>query len=78
MIVYERNDEIGGLLRYGIPTMKLGKDVRLLSLYLCLTSLFTTWNRHYAAVVRSTLLSDARVRVCVCSGGSAARGPNGV
>ena len=27
--VYERNDRIGGLLRYGIPTMKLGKDVRL-------------------------------------------------
>ncbi|ESO94104.1 hypothetical protein LOTGIDRAFT_239527 [Lottia gigantea] len=25
--VYERNDRIGGLLRYGIPTMKLGKDV---------------------------------------------------
>ncbi|CAH1799875.1 unnamed protein product [Owenia fusiformis] len=25
--VYERNDNIGGLLRYGIPTMKLGKDV---------------------------------------------------
>ena len=27
MVVYERNVEIGGLLRYGIPTMKLGKDV---------------------------------------------------
>jgi glutamate synthase (NADPH/NADH) len=27
--VYERNDRIGGLLRYGIPTMKLGKDVSL-------------------------------------------------
>ena len=27
MIVYERNVEVGGLLRYGIPTMKLGKDV---------------------------------------------------
>ena len=26
--VYERNDRVGGLLRYGIPTMKLGKDVR--------------------------------------------------
>ncbi|XP_061171212.1 uncharacterized protein LOC133180759 [Saccostrea echinata] len=25
--VYERNDRVGGLLRYGIPTMKLGKDV---------------------------------------------------
>jgi glutamate synthase (NADPH/NADH) len=25
--VFERNDEIGGLLRYGIPTMKLGKNV---------------------------------------------------
>lgn len=25
--VFERNDRIGGLLRYGIPTMKLGKDV---------------------------------------------------
>ncbi|XP_064488829.1 uncharacterized protein LOC135400829 isoform X2 [Ornithodoros turicata] len=25
--VYERNDRIGGLLQYGIPTMKLGKDV---------------------------------------------------
>ena len=25
--VYERNNRIGGLLRYGIPTMKLGKDV---------------------------------------------------
>ena len=27
MVVYERNVEVGGLLRYGIPTMKLGKDV---------------------------------------------------
>ena len=27
MTVYERNDRLGGLLRYGIPTMKLGKDV---------------------------------------------------
>ncbi|EEC08241.1 ferredoxin-glutamate synthase, putative [Ixodes scapularis] len=25
--LYERNDRIGGLLQYGIPTMKLGKDV---------------------------------------------------
>ena len=25
--VFERNDHIGGLLQYGIPTMKLGKDV---------------------------------------------------
>ncbi|XP_013383645.1 glutamate synthase [NADH], amyloplastic-like isoform X2 [Lingula anatina] len=25
--VYERNDRVGGLLQYGIPTMKLGKDV---------------------------------------------------
>ena len=25
--VYERNDRIGGLLQYGIPTMKLSKEV---------------------------------------------------
>ncbi|KAL8570900.1 hypothetical protein ACOMHN_023573 [Nucella lapillus] len=25
--VYERNDKVGGLLRYGIPTMKLSKEV---------------------------------------------------
>ena len=25
--VYERSDRIGGLLMYGIPNMKLGKDV---------------------------------------------------
>lgn len=25
--VYERNDRIGGLLQYGIPTMKLSKQV---------------------------------------------------
>nr|XP_037280869.1 LOW QUALITY PROTEIN: putative glutamate synthase [NADPH] [Rhipicephalus microplus] len=25
--VFERNDRVGGLLQYGIPTMKLGKDV---------------------------------------------------
>ncbi|XP_076076951.1 uncharacterized protein LOC143047651 isoform X1 [Mytilus galloprovincialis] len=25
--VFERNDRVGGLMRYGIPTMKLGKDV---------------------------------------------------
>ncbi|KAL3206832.1 hypothetical protein MRX96_052754, partial [Rhipicephalus microplus] len=24
--VFERNDRVGGLLQYGIPTMKLGKD----------------------------------------------------
>ena len=29
--VFERNDRIGGLLRYGIPTMKLGKDVSILN-----------------------------------------------
>ena len=27
MTVYERNDRIGGLLQYGIPTMKLSKQV---------------------------------------------------
>lgn len=27
MTVYERNDRIGGLLQYGIPTMKLSKEV---------------------------------------------------
>lgn len=25
--VFERNDRVGGLLQYGIPTMKLSKDV---------------------------------------------------
>lgn len=25
--MYERNDRIGGLLQYGIPTMKLSKEV---------------------------------------------------
>lgn len=25
--VFERNDRIGGLLQYGIPTMKLSKEV---------------------------------------------------
>lgn len=25
--VFERNNRVGGLLRYGIPTMKLSKDV---------------------------------------------------
>ena len=29
--VYERNDRVGGLLRYGIPTMKLSKEVRVIS-----------------------------------------------
>ena len=29
--VYERNDRVGGLLRYGIPTMKLSKQVRVIS-----------------------------------------------
>ena len=32
VVVYERNDEVGGLLRYGIPTMKLSKEVKLLIL----------------------------------------------
>lgn len=27
MTVFERNDRVGGLLQYGIPSMKLGKDV---------------------------------------------------
>jgi len=35
VVVYERNVEVGGLLRYGIPTMKLGKDV---CLSLCLVT----------------------------------------
>ena len=26
--MYERNDRVGGLLRYGIPSMKLSKEVR--------------------------------------------------
>lgn len=34
--VYERNNRVGGLMRYGIPTMKLGKDV---SAWTCLTRL---------------------------------------
>jgi glutamate synthase (NADPH/NADH) len=25
--VFERNDRVGGLLQYGIPTMKLSKEV---------------------------------------------------
>ena len=25
--MYERNDRVGGLLRYGIPSMKLSKEV---------------------------------------------------
>ena len=40
MVVYERNVDVGGLLRYGIPTMKLGKDVRLsVCLSVCLHTL---------------------------------------
>lgn len=27
MTVFERNDRVGGLLQYGIPTMKLSKEV---------------------------------------------------
>ena len=27
MTLYERNDRVGGLLQYGIPTMKLSKEV---------------------------------------------------
>lgn len=27
VVVYERNDRIGGLLQYGIPTMKLSKQI---------------------------------------------------
>lgn len=27
VVVYERNDRIGGLLQYGIPTMKLSKEI---------------------------------------------------
>ena len=27
VIVFERNDRVGGLLQYGIPTMKLSKEV---------------------------------------------------
>lgn len=27
MTVYERNDRVGGLLRYGIPNMKLEKQI---------------------------------------------------
>lgn len=27
VVVFERNDRIGGLLQYGIPTMKLSKQV---------------------------------------------------
>lgn len=27
MTVFERNDRAGGLLQYGIPTMKLSKEV---------------------------------------------------
>lgn len=27
MTVFERNDSIGGLLQYGIPSMKLSKEV---------------------------------------------------
>ena len=33
--VYERNDRIGGLLTYGIPTMKLDKRVSIIKTFLC-------------------------------------------
>ena len=31
--VYERNDRVGGLLMYGIPTMKLSKAVSIMLLF---------------------------------------------
>ena len=60
-MVYERNVEVGGLLRYGIPTMKLGKDVRphlsAISLSVCLSVCLSVKSTHYTDYVTQGAIS---------------------
>ena len=67
MIVYERNVAVGGLLRYGIPTMKLGKDVRShmslsVCLYVCLCVCLVDGSCSIADSVNVYIISTVAVR----------------
>jgi len=60
VVVYERNVEVGGLLRYGIPTMKLGKDVRTtqLCVSVCVAMNNKDCDRLYIITDQHNLLID--------------------
>lgn len=62
--VYERNDRIGGLLQYGIPTMKLSKQVvqRRVSLLAAEGIIFRT-----GVDVGKDVTTQVRDRVCVAA-----------
>jgi hypothetical protein len=42
--VYEKNDRCGGLLMYGIPSMKIEKEVCMLHAFICNVFLFYVQN----------------------------------
>jgi glutamate synthase (NADPH/NADH) len=64
--VYERNDSIGGLLRYGIPTMKLSRDVKFLPancMQKCLLT-FSVFIFHQVLQRRIDLMSAEGIEFC--------------
>jgi len=51
VIVYERNNRFGGLLMYGIPTMKLSKEVTHLKYHeKCFQYMFSHNNIHKSSL----------------------------
>lgn len=73
--VYERNDRAGGLLMYGIPSMKLGKDVvkRRLSL-LKESGIRIILNTEIGKSMKCQQLIDSFDAVLLCCGSTKGRG----
>ena len=74
IVVYERNNRMGGLLRYGIPTMKLEKEVvqRRIDLLEAEGVKFIP-NMEIGKDVPATLLTQENDAVLVCTGATKPR-----
>jgi glutamate synthase (NADPH) small chain len=72
--VYEKNDRLGGLLRYGIPDFKLEKHVldRRINLLKSEGVVFTT-NAHVGVQIPAQALRDSYHAVLLCGGAEAPR-----
>ncbi len=75
--VYERNDQIGGLLRYGIPDFKLEKTVldRRLKVMKMEGILFET-NANVGINIRTDSLLQEYDAICLCGGSTVPRDLN--
>ena len=73
--VYERNDRAGGLLMYGIPNMKLQKDVVERRLNLMQESgIRFVFNTEVGKTIKAQRLIDEYDAVVLCCGATKARG----